>query len=35
MKDDTDLMLAIRLGFERGYKVYFIYGGSGGRLDIQ
>lgn len=33
MKDDTDLMLAIKLGLERGYKVFYIYGALGGRLD--
>ncbi len=32
-KDDTDLMLAARLGLERGYTEFVIYGGLGGRLD--
>lgn len=30
MKDDTDTMLAIRHGFEKGYKFFYIYGGLGG-----
>ncbi len=30
MKDDTDTMLAIKHGFEKGYKYFYIYGGIGG-----
>lgn len=30
MKDDTDTMLAIKLGFEKGYKEFVIYGALGG-----
>ncbi len=29
-KDDTDTMLAIKLGFERGYKCFTLYGCLGG-----
>ncbi len=33
-KDDTDAMLAVRLGLEQGYKQFIIYGGlDGPRLD--
>lgn len=33
-KDDTDMMLAIRLGLERGYKEFLLYGAMDGpRLD--
>ena len=34
MKDDTDLVLAVKIGFEQGYKNFIIYGCLGGdRLD--
>lgn len=32
-KDDTDTMLAIKTGLERGYKKFVLYGCTGGRLD--
>ncbi|WP_273402264.1 thiamine diphosphokinase [Traorella massiliensis] len=32
-KDDTDMMLAILAGLERGYDEFVIYGGMGGRLE--
>lgn len=32
-KDDTDTMIAISSGLERGYSNFVIYGGLGGRLD--
>ena len=32
-KDDTDLGLALREGFARGYRDFALYGAGGGRLD--
>ena len=32
-KDDTDMMAAIRLGRERGFRSFCLYGGTGGRAD--
>jgi thiamine pyrophosphokinase len=33
VKDDTDTMAATRLGIQRGYREFLIYGGLGARLD--
>ena len=32
-KDDTDLLLAMRIGLERGYRNFVVTGALGGRLD--
>ena len=32
-KDDTDMMLAVKTGLERGCRTFVLYGGLGGRLD--
>lgn len=31
MKDDTDMLAAIKLGLEKGYKQFFLYGALGGK----
>lgn len=33
IKDDTDTMLAVRYGLERGYRKFFLFGIFGGRFD--
>lgn len=33
MKDDTDTLLAVKTGLERGYKRFVLYGCAGKRLD--
>ena len=32
-KDDTDTMAAVKLGLEKGYREFLIYGAMGGRPD--
>ncbi len=32
-KDDTDMMLAVKVGLARGYREFHLYGGLGDRLD--
>ena len=32
-KDDTDTLLAVKIGLEKGFKEFIIYGAIGGRLD--
>jgi len=32
-KDDTDMLAALRLGLEKGYDYFLIYGGCGGRME--
>lgn len=32
-KDDTDMMLAVKIGLDRGARDFVLYGGLGGRLD--
>lgn len=33
MKDDTDMMLAVKTGLNMGYRTFVLNGGLGGRLD--
>lgn len=32
-KDDTDMLASLRLGLGLGYRTFYIYGGTGGRLE--
>lgn len=32
-KDDTDMLAALKLGLEKGYDYFLIYGATGGRLE--
>lgn len=32
-KDDTDMIAALQEGWQRGFRAFHIYGGTGGRLD--
>jgi thiamine pyrophosphokinase len=32
-KDDTDLLAAVKMGMERGFRRFRIFGGLGGRID--
>lgn len=33
LKDETDMMIAVKEGFSRGFGKFRLYGGTGGRLD--
>ena len=33
MKNDTDMLLAVKIGFEQGYRHFVLSGGMGGRLE--
>ncbi len=32
-KDDTDMQLGVEAGLRRGFRRFFLYGGTGGRID--
>ena len=33
MKDDTDTMAALKIGIEKGFETFYMYGCGGGRLE--
>ncbi len=33
VKDDTDMMLAVKTGLQRGFRSFLLFGGTGGRPD--
>lgn len=32
-KDDTDMLYALKVGLQKGFRTFFLYGGMGGRFD--